>query len=280
MNWQEKAILLVLGLLGVTGVVYFVMDCIRRYEELHAPPPIQEGLWLPPEWIATLTNLSQVISANIWSILGVTTVLALFLSVVTKLAALGTGIVNHVKCGSEWLVPGANDFGQVVGILTQCFMEKIKNILNGDCLRFYMVDMIFGLFYFIFNGIFSVVWGITGFDFAPFVTILYDLTVIPLDTVIFALSGFHITRWSESTIERCYKCTAEFAPNGDQGMKKTYSFTIQQWLKIIDCTYSEMYTGLYKIISALIPSAKWQAWANGRHQDGADDDPSMFSPFG
>ena len=94
-----------------------------------------------------------------------------------------------------------------------------------------------------------------------------------MDGFIFAITGHNITKWSDSTYVRCYKCNADFSPNGNPARKDNYSLSMTQWGSVLWCSIDEMKEGVYKMVTSVIPSRKWGAWAKGDHTDGADDDP-------
>jgi hypothetical protein len=48
---------------------------------------------------------------------------------------------------------------------------------------------------------------------------------------------------------------------------------IYDWGSVLWCSIDEMKEGIYKMVTAIIPSRKWGAWAKGKHQNGGDDDP-------
>jgi hypothetical protein len=79
------------------------------------------------------------------------------------------------------------------------------------------------------------------------------------------LLGFHITKWPDSIVNKCYKCSGKI--NGQDLTLQYY-----QWGKMFNCTNAEIMHGMYKMIYSVFPIDKhWTTWAKGKHLDGADD---------
>jgi hypothetical protein len=142
-------------------------------------------------------------------------------------------------------------------------------------LRFYVVDTIFGLIYFVGTAVLSIVYSITGGDLKPFITMIWNITVLPLDSIIYALTGHNITKWSKSTYDRCYRCSAEFNINGDPATRAMYRLDLTDWYRVLECSIDEMKEGIYKMVTAVIPSRKWGSWSKGDHLPGNDDQPGF-----
>jgi hypothetical protein len=268
-----KGIFILVGLIVITLGINWLMHRMHDYKELHQPKVVQEGLWIPAEWIISLANQMTSLVGSITSMTNLLTMLALYATVLSLLGNISVGIFNHFLCGTKFFGVGFANGIQAAGIIFKCFVEKLGSIVTGDCLRFYVVDTIFGLIHFIVSAVLSILWSITGVDLQPLITLGWNVTVVPLDSFIYALTGHNITKWSDATITRCYQCSAEFAPNGDPARKKNYNLTLLEWYKVLECSIDEMKEGTYKMVTSVVPSRKWGAWAEGNHLDGADDDP-------
>ena len=283
----KKGILLLVGLIVISFGVNWLMHRMHAYEKMREPAPrardggyddddvdgLIEGLWLPPEWMFSISELMQGILGVVTSGMGIFYQILIYTTVIASLSDLGKGIFQHFVCGGDWFAQGFANGIQSAAIIAGCMAEKVGGIVNGDCLRFYVVDIIFGLIYFIGSAVLSIIWTITGVDLKPIITMGWNLTVEPLDAIIFSVTGHHITKWSESTIYRCYRCEADFAPNGGNEIKRIKDMTIVGWGKVLGCSIDSMKEGIYKMVTSVIPSRKWGAWAQGEHQDGSDDDP-------
>lgn len=189
---------------------------------------------------------------------------------------LRNGISNHVTCGVSEAKAGA-DYGiNIFKIIVECMWDKQIKFWNGTCTRYYIIDVIFGIFYGVFIELpLLLIYAITGLDLQFLVNLIIEVVILPIDTIIFALSGFHITEWPESVIENCYRCkgTMDFGDgNGSQIVYKTMG----QWGSMLNCTTHEFIHGIVKIFTAVVPSAKWAAWFDGNHLNGGDDNPNVF----
>lgn len=270
--WLYKGSFIIIGLIVITFGVNWLMQRMAAYEELHKPKEVEGFGWGPVEWIFSIFENLQTLATLITSSMGIFTTLSIYAIVLATTKELALGIFNHFKCGGEWFGAGFVNGFQALWIMFICMMDKMTSVLSGDCIRFYIVDMIYGLIYFIGNAVLSIIWGITGVDLHPVISIMWDVTVVPLDSFIFAITGKYITRWSDSTYVRCYRCSADFAPNGKN--KRQYNnLTFYDWAGVLKCSIDEMSTGVYKMVTSVIPSRKWGAWALKRNQDGSDDRP-------
>jgi len=287
----NKTIVIVVGLILITLGVTWLMHRIEAYQQLHSPVKTLdssreledeladdgiEGFWGPPEWIFSIFHEFQTLIAQIGTYTIMTMMITTYALVVGLMSNIAIGVFNHFICGGKWFVAGLENSVQALFILMLCAMEKMESIATGDCLRFYIVDIIFGLIFFVGSAVLSIIWTITGVDLQPILSLGWNLTVVPLDSLIFAITGKYITRWSDSTYERCYKCTSkDFAPNGDRSKTPSegYSLSMQGWTAVMKCGGDEMKRGMYKMITAIIPSRKWGAWSEEKHQEGWDDEP-------
>jgi hypothetical protein len=266
-----KAVVVIVGLVIITFGVRWIMHTVHEYEEMHKTPTVQEGMWTQYEWPVELEGVFAAITNIVLSTENLVTMLAIYAAVILSLQQLSKGIFHHFLCGGELFSYGFVNGIQALWIMIKCGLEKMGSIVTGDCLRFYVVDMVFGLIYFIGSAILSIFWTITGVDLKPLIKMAWNITVEPLDALIFALTGHHITKWSPETYTRCYTCTADFSPNGQR--KDTYHLTISQWFSVFECGFDEMAEGVYKMVTSVVPSQKWGSWIAGDHLDGSDDDP-------
>ena len=254
------------------------MHRVHEYEEMHnpKPPPVVEGFWGPAEWMFSVFHEVQTIIGQVTASMGIVTTLTIYSIVLMSIGHLAEGIFNHFVCGGKFFAYGfANGF-QSAGIIMSCFVERIFDVMSGDCLRFYVVDMVFGLIYFIGSAVLSIIYSLTGVDLMPFVSIIWNVTVVPLDSLIYALTGHNITKWSRATIDRCYKCKPRtFNINGDITKSAEYNLGIMDWFRVFHCSVDEMKEGMYKMVTSVVPSSKWVAWAKEEHLDGSDDNPGF-----
>jgi hypothetical protein len=195
---------------------------------------------------------------------------ALFGLVTVSMSSLVTGIFNHVICGTKSFGSGFVNSAQITATLLKCSGEKITSLADGSCTRYYIVDLIFGLTYGVFIELpIILIFAITNIDLQFLVKLLYDITILPLDALIFALSGFHIVSWSDSVIKKCYRCKGTI--NG-----KNLEQTFGQWIEMYKCSFSQMVNGFIKVFTSLVPSRKWTAWLKKQNLQGWDDNPSFF----
>jgi hypothetical protein len=118
-----------------------------------------------------------------------------------------------------------------------------------------------------------LIYAITGIDLQPLVDMVYEVVVLPLDGIIHSISGYHITKWSNSVVTNCYRCTGTYHFNGDNSVTLTKPFN--EWAETFKCSGKQMQQGIVKIFQSIIPSPKWGAWIMGQHLDGADNNPSF-----
>jgi hypothetical protein len=266
-----KGTVIGIGLIVITFGVQWLMERMAAYEALHRPKEV-EGFWGPMEWVFSIMENLATISSLVTSSMGILTTLTIYAVVLASTQGIAIGMFQHFLCGGKWFGAGFVNGFQALWIMFVCMMDKTTSIMSGDCIRFYLVDIIYGLIYFIGNAVLSIIWGITGVDLHPVISIMWDVTVVPLDSMIFAITGKYITRWSDSTYTRCYHCSADFSPNGKN--KTRYdNLTFYDWAGVLKCSIDEMSEGIYKMVTAVVPSRKWGAWAVGQHQDGGDDEP-------
>jgi len=189
---------------------------------------------------------------------------------------LGNGIYNHWMCGAQEVKTGADDGLNIFGILLSCAWDKNLKFWNGTCTRYYFVDMILGIFYGVFIEFpLLIIYAITGFDMQFLVDLVLEVVILPIDSMVFILTGYHITSWPDSVIKNCYSCAGTIDLNDGNG-KQTLHKTMGQWGSMLNCTTHQFIHGLAKIFTSTIPGPKWGAWYNGDHLDGGDDSPKYF----
>jgi len=135
--------------------------------------------------------------------------------------------------------------------------------------------MTFGLLYGIFVELpLILIRAILGIDLKVFIDIFWNLVIEPLDSLFFALSGFHIIKWDDAVIKRCYRCKGKYT--FANGRKVTLYKTWAEWASLMNCSIEQIVTGFMRIFTTLIPSNKWWAWANKKHLRPPDWNPTLF----
>ena len=172
-----------------------------------------------------------------------------------------TGLNTHLKCAEDELNQGSKNSLRVYQILTSCSWEKFLNFMNGSCSRYYLVDIIWGIFYGICIELpIVLIKAIFGIDLHIFVEIMYNIVVVPLDTVFFALSGYHLIVWSDDVIKKCYKCKGTWTLSN--GQEVTMYKTFDEWGKMLDCGAEQLANGIMRAFTTILPTEKWLKWAD------------------
>jgi hypothetical protein len=176
------------------------------------------------------------------------------------------GINSHVDCAGKELNDGYSNGLAVLGILLHCTGQAIVNFFNGKCTIYYILDIIFGTMYKVFIELPIVLLkAILGLDLQFIVDIVFDVAILPVDGLIYGISGYHITQWPDSVVKLCYNCTGTI---GGKEITQTYN----DWGKMFNCTNAEIEHGTKKIFYSIFPvDGHWATWAQGNHLDGADD---------
>lgn len=220
-----------------------------------------------------VAEIGSTISNFMLAITNMIETIAVYVSVCAMLGELIVGIFNHVMCGATEFSSGFDNSMTTVGILAKCSWDKFVKFWNGNCTRYYLTDMIFGILYGILVELPCVIiYAIFGMDLQPLVNLIYEIIVLPLDNIIFSISGYHITKWSDSVVKDCYRCTGTYNYNG-QDITLTKSFN--EWAATFGCSGKQMEHGIIKIFQSIIPSPKWGSWIMGQHLDGKDDNPAF-----
>ncbi len=219
-------------------------------------------------FVASMAAMIESIAATFGIIIFI---MSLVTMVVTLATGISTGIYNHVICGSTEFNSGFDNSIQTIGVLAQCSWDKFINFWNGNCTRYYLTDLIFGLLYGILIELpIVIIYAIFGLDLQPLVDFVYQIAIVPIDELIYAISGFHIVRWSPDVVQQCYQCTGTYNVGG-----QTYTFSkpFNEWAATFNCSGEQMKNGIVKVLQSIVPSPKWTAWLAGDHLDGGDDSP-------
>lgn len=185
------------------------------------------------------------------------------------------GIRKHLDCAAEEYRAGWRNQGAIINILAPCTWEKFITFLNGSCTRYYIVDMVLGLLYGVFVELpLILIRAIFGIDLQVFVDICWNVFIVPLDALFYALSGFHFINWSDDVINRCYRCKGKYTMS--DGRTVTLYKTWAEWAELLKCGNEQMVQGFMRIFTSLIPSPKWWEWANGRNQSPPNWEPKVL----
>lgn len=186
-----------------------------------------------------------------------------------------TGYKNHMDCAKKEFDNGVNNTNYVMGVLVTCGWYKFLNFLNGSCTRYYIVDMVLGILYGVFIELpLILINAIFGIDFAPLVKMMWDVVMLPLDALFFAISGFHLVKWPQSVIHECYRCKGSW--KFQNGTRVTIYKTYAEWAKLFGCTFDQIFSGFGHILTTFLPSSRWWAWFNRQNQDGSDWNPPFW----
>ncbi len=206
---------------------------------------------------------------------GISKVIDFIGSIPQKITDWGNGVSNHVKCGGEEFEYGWTNTFKIIDVLFACFWDKFIKFFNGNCTRYYLIDLIIGLTYGLFIQLpIILINAILGVNLQPIVDFLYELIIVPLDAIMYSISGYHLIKWSDGVINECYKCkwSYKFASGRSIDLYKY----LDEWAKLLNCSTEQMKDGILKIYTSLVPSAKWGAWIEGKHLKGYDDKPDFW----
>lgn len=185
------------------------------------------------------------------------------------------GLSSHLNCAGKEFKTGWENQGYIMGILAECSWSKFETFLNGSCTRYYIIDMTFGLLYGIFIELpLILIRAILGIDLQALIDIFWNLFIVPLDSMFYALSGFHIIKWDDAIIKRCYRCKGKytFANGREVTLYKTWA----EWASLMNCSIEQIVSGFMRIFTTLIPSPKWVSWMNGKHKRPPDWNPKVL----
>ncbi len=220
----------------------------------------------------------QVLS-NIFKAIFAAGLIALIVGTITMIATgwagFTTGYRNHITCASKEFVAGWRNQGFVINTLSRCGWYKFLNFINGSCTRYYIVDLVLGLLYGVFIELpLLLLNAIFGINLVPLVNALWNLVVVPIDALFFAVSGFHLVKWPDSVIKKCYRCEGSWTFSN--GETVTIYKTFGDWAKLLNCSGEQIVQGFNHIFGTILPSARWGAWANKKHLHGSDWNPTFW----
>lgn len=214
-------------------------------------------------FIAAGTAFLQIVTPIFWAGLYFF-IFSVFTAVIIGAETWNKGLGSHLACAGEQYKQGWENQGRVLNVLAPCSWEKFLHFLDGSCTRYYIVDMIKGLIYGIFIELpLVLIKAILGIDLTIFVDMLENLVIIPIDTLSFMLSGYHLVRWSDSVINKCYRCKGKYKLSN--GKEITLYKTFDQGAKLFKCGHEQIVEGGMRIFTSLLPSEKWWEWSQGRH---------------
>lgn len=257
-----KFVILILGLILIT---LFIDHFMRKSVELRLKwtknDNIKEGFDIGDAF----GQLFDVAGNTMNSVF---TSLAMLSTLFTGFPNLGIGINNHFNCGKTQSNDGYKTGLDVLGVILKCSWEKFINFWNGKCTIYYICDMIYGILFGLCIELpIIIIYAITGLDLMPLVGIVYDLVILPVDIMVFSLTGYHITEWPNSIINKCYRCKGTIVANGQS---TTITETLGWWASIFNCTNTEIADGADKIFKSIIPNPYWNTWFEGNNLSGDD----------
>ncbi len=231
------------------------------------------------QFIMGAFKVAQNAIMTIFNALGLTALFAFAISLVVMLttgaASWWTGFSEHLICAGKQFGSGWENQGMIMGILANCTWSKFLTFLDGSCTRYYIVDMTFGLLYGIFIELpLLLIRAIFGIDLQVFVDIFWNIFILPIESIFYALSGFHLVKWDNEIIKKCYRCKGTYTFTN--GSKVTLHKTWAEWATLMNCSFEQIVQGFVRIFTTLIPSNKWWAWANKRHLHPPDWNPKFF----
>ena len=247
LNILQKVGLILVGLILITFFVQFIIYCVIRYRKKYEK--IQEGMSISSLFNNVLSGIEDI-GTNLENLGKIIEVIALL---PIEMMDLANGISAEFACGQASVNDGFKYGWQTFSDILYCCYDKLQKVGNGKCVFYYAVDVVWGTFYTIFILLpISIIDTIFGIDLLVFINILYDLFILPIDTICFDLFGFYIFRWSDAIIQQCYRCT---------GGK-----TVEELAQYFNCTNDEISSGIDKIVTAIIPNTVWMNWFNGSTQ--------------
>jgi hypothetical protein len=181
------------------------------------------------------------------------------------------GIPNHLACGKSMADSGFNGGLQVLNIQFMCFWDKFIKFFDGQCTLYYMVDAVSKMLTIIFIRLpLTIIKAIFGIDLHFLVDIFKSLILVPINELFIIIVGFGFLEWSDTIVQRCYRCQGEIR---DSGGKVVYSDSksFGDWATLYTCSNSILKSGIDKIFYSAFPSKHWQTWYDGNHLDGGDD---------
>jgi hypothetical protein len=221
-----------------------------------------------------ITMFATIMQA-IFFALGIAMAISLIIMLVVGGKSWMKGFGAHMDCAGLEFATGFQNTGTVLDVMASCSWYKFKNFLNGSCTRYYIVDMVFGILYGVFIELpLILINAIFGIDLTPLVTMIWNIFMLPLDALFFALSGFHLIKWPESVIRKCYRCEGKWTMKN--GHTVTIYKTFAEWGQLLNCSGDQILSGINHIFTTLMPSERWGAWFNKRHLRGYDWEPGFW----
>jgi len=269
----KKAAFIITGILLITGFVHFIVTQARELR-IKRENAVKEGMSkIAEEIFKPLTEIFMFPFTIIMPQLKqVFSFIETIIELPIEIPHLLEGIINHIECGFAESADGVKYTLPILVTLIDCSLGKAKNFFNGKCTKYYIVNMIFGLFYGFFIELpIVLVYGITGIDLNYLVDLFYQTFIVPIDGIIFTVSGYHIIQWPDSVESECFKCTGNIP-----GVNQPIQLTFSEWTKMLQCSTFETMDGIRRIFTTILPSAKWWAWFKGRHLAGYDNQPSFL----
>ena len=218
--------------------------------------------------------ITDFVYSNYRTLLLLFTIATIWITVMETATSWVTGMNNHIKCASKEFNNGFDDSMIVTGILLECSWDKFIKFWNGDCTRYYIANMIFGLLYGVLIELPVVlINAIFGIDLQPIVNFFYEVVIVPINDIVYAMSGFYIVKWTDPVIKKCFTCKGKIPVNN--GWSEDMHKPMNEWAELYNCSGAQMRQGLGRFFGTILPSDRWSEWANRRHQSGSDWNPSF-----
>jgi hypothetical protein len=265
----NKILFAVLGILLITWFSSYVMEKLRlvKKEAFLGIPGLPED---ESDKVTELPELIKKIPREIEE--GFKKLIQPFVDFINGVDNLfNHGIPNHLACGKSMADSGWNGGTQVFGIQFMCFWDKFVKFFNGDCTLYYVIDIVCKTLTLIFIRLpLTILKAIFGIDFHFVVDLFKSFILVPLNELFVVVLGFGFLQWSDTIIERCYRCKGEIK---DSSGKVVYSDSkpFGDWSTLYSCSDDLLKKGVDKIFFSAFPSAHWDTWYKGRHLDGWDD---------
>jgi len=213
---------------------------------------------------AGLADFLDMISL-ITTVIGIIIIVFIMITAITFLAIGGPnlrdGIKNHVTCGSNEFSYGADNFAFTFKVMWDCFWDKFVNFWNGQCTIYYIIDIIFGIVYGVTIELpIILIRAIFGINLQPLVNDIYEMVILPINDVVYLITGFYIVKWDKSVTDKCFRCKGVYQMSNGENV--TLHKTFNEWAQLNKCNVSQMNDGFAKIFESVIPSKKWSAWMN------------------
>ena len=260
-DMKYKILFAVLGFIFITWSMPFIVNAVMTHREeqrriYYEKMGLKEGF--------KINDLGKLLGTIFTGILKL---LLYFIKISIGLPLLLTGIALHFLCARLEFIDGFVNGLQVLVVLMKCSFDSIKKIFNGKCTLYYIVDVIFGTIYKIVVELpIALFKALLGLDLQFIVDLVDEVIILPIDSLVFAFMGFHITKWPDSVVNNCYKCT------GSINQYKDKTLLYSQWAKLLNCTNAEIFEAVYKMIYSMFPiDGHWSTWSKGNHLDGGDN---------